>query len=201
MSGYRVSDYDFVVKIIQYLEQSCGVVFFITSRDFDILYNWWEKGIPVKVVKESLASVVERWKKKNKKIVSFSNFNYEVKKNLKTYLQFHVGIANGESKAKKNQLEELEAFLKNLPTPLLFLEQDLKIIFERMKEKKPVDLDTFYEKLVNRFNDDDDLSVKVKIFRRSLSPELHKPEIEKRYRLNYLLNRFNIPDLQMIAST
>jgi len=188
MQEYRVSDYDFVVKIIQYLEQSCGIVFFITTKDFDILYNWWEKSIPVKIIKESLLNVVERWKKRNKKIVSFSNFSYEVKKNFNTYMQFHVGTENQASSAQITPMQEVEKYLKQLPAPMQFVKQELELIFQKIKEKKPVDLDSFYEKLNNQFKDNNELNLKVKVFKRSLSPELQTPEIEQRYRLNYIIN-------------
>ena len=75
-------DKDFVIEIIQYLQNKYDIIFFITPRDFDVLYNWWEKRIPLRIIKESIINVVDRWKEKGKGINSFANFSYEVKKNF-----------------------------------------------------------------------------------------------------------------------
>ena len=83
--------YDFIIKVIQYLENSFKIHFFITPKDFDVLYRWFEKRIPLRVIEESIAAVVDRWTQKNKKISSFSNFYYQVKKDFETFLQLQVG--------------------------------------------------------------------------------------------------------------
>ena len=53
-------DYDYIIKVIQYLDRQFAIRFFISSKDFDVLYRWWEKRIPFAVVSEALRRVVER---------------------------------------------------------------------------------------------------------------------------------------------
>jgi hypothetical protein len=193
---------DFVIKVIQYLENAFGIIFFITTKDFDVLYRWYEKRIPIHIVKESISNVVERWTQKNKKIYSFSNFYYEVKKNFKTFLQLSVGRETGgeasESEAAADRYAEIENFFKNYPDDLITLKEEFERIFQQVKNNENVELDSVYKKLVELFDEDEALNVKVAVFTRSLAPELRTPGIKNRYRLNYLLNKYNIPDFEIL---
>ncbi len=193
---------DFVIKVIQYLENSFGITFFITTKDFDVLYRWYEKRIPIHIVKESISNVVERWTQKNKKIYSFSNFYYEVKKSFTTFLQLSVGRETegeaSEPETAANRYAEIENFFKNYPDDLITLKGEFERIFQQLKNKENVDLDPVYKKLVDLFKEDEALNLKVTVFIRSLAPELRKPEIKNRYRLNYLLNKYNIPDFEIL---
>jgi hypothetical protein len=193
---------DFVIKVIQYLENSFDITFFITTKDFDVLYRWYEKRIPIHIVKESISNVVERWNQKNKKIYSFSNFYYEVKKNFNVFLQLSVGRETegeaSEPEIAANRYAEIENFFKNYPDDLITLKEDFERIFQQLKNKENVELDPVYKKLVGLFEEDEALNLKVAVFMRSLAPELRKPEIKNRYRLNYLLNKYNIPDFEIL---
>jgi len=203
MSSLSPGDHDFVIKIIQYLENHYGITFFITTKDFDALYNWWEKRIPIGLIKESIAKVVERWTAKNKEIYSFSNFTYEVRKNFKDFLQLNVGIETREEETAegKNEFEEIDNFFNNYPDELAELKADFETIFQQLKNKESFDLESLNQKMPDLFKEDSELNLKTSVFMKSLSPELRKPEIEQRYRLNYLINKFNIPDFAEIAST
>lgn len=192
--------YNFVIKVIQYLENTFGIHFFITTKDFDVLYRWYEKRIPIDVVKESISNVVERWIRKNKKIFSFSNFYYEVKKNFKAFLQLNVGAEGEEPQfdSNVNKYVEIENFFKNYPADLIALKEEFQKISQRIKNNESVEMAPIYEKLVDLFKGYEELCLKVTIFSRSLAPELRKPEIENRYRLNYLVNKYNIPDFEVL---
>jgi hypothetical protein len=193
-------DKDFVIEIIQYLQNKYEIIFFITPRDFDVLYNWWEKRIPLRIVKESIINVVERWKEKGKDINSFANFRYEVKKKFKAFLQLSLGSEKSENETQtqeeKNPFAEINHFFDNYPDQLIPLKEEFDNIYQKIKNNKSVvvELTRTHEKLVNLFKNDNELNLKVRIFLDNLSPELRKPEIEQRYRLNYLINKFNIPD-------
>jgi hypothetical protein len=193
-------DKDFVIEIIQYLQNKYEIIFFITPRDFDVLYNWWEKRIPLRIVKESVINVVDRWKEKGKDINSFANFSYEVKKNFKAFLQLSVGSENSENETQtpeeKDPFAELNHFFNNYPDQLIPLKEEFDNIYRKIKNNESVDIELTrtHETLVNLFKDDNELNLKVRIFLDNLSPVLRKPEIEQRYRLNYLLNKYNIPD-------
>lgn len=189
------TDYDYIIRIIQYLEDKHGIVFFINTRDFDILYRWWEKRIPLNIIKESISLVVRRREEKKKKTYSFSNFYYEVKKNFRAFLELDVGTEVKEEKTK--EYEDIENFFKNYPRELMELKEKFERVFQKLKGKESYDLEPIKEKLLELFENDEELNLKVEIFIKNLSPRLRNPEIKKKYRLNYLLNKFNIPDFDL----
>jgi hypothetical protein len=194
--------YDYVTKVILYLDYTFGIHFFITPKDFDVLYRWFEKRIPLSIVKESISNVVGRWRVKNKKINGFSNFYYEVKKNFDAFLQLNVGAHVAEPCADRPEVSkyaEVELFFENYPDPLTALREDLEELFRKIKNKEHIDSAPVYQKLVDLFKEDEELSIKAAVFARSLSPELRRPEIENRYRLNYLINKYRIPDFDLLV--
>lgn len=196
-------DKDFVMEIIQYLQNKYEIIFFITPRDFDVLYNWWEKRIPLRIVKESIINVVDRWKEKGKVINSFANFSYEVKKNFKVFLQLSVGSEKSDNETQipeeKDPFEEINHFFDNYPLQLTPLKEEFNNIYKKKKKNENVDVELTrtHETLVNLFKDDNELNLKVRIFLDNLSPVLRKPEIEQRYRLNYLINKYKVPDFNL----
>ena len=192
------SDYDYIIKTVQYLQNTHGIIFFITTKDFDIIYRWWEKRIPVEIIKKSISNVVKRWQGKKKKVYSFSNFSYEVKKDFNSFLEMNVGERSEEK--MENEKDVIEAFIQNYPQELSEIKGDFKEIFQKIKKHKPFKPDRFYEKLLSIFEEDQELNLRTEIFFRGLSTELKKPELEKRYRLNYLLNKFKIPDFDYFSS-
>lgn len=192
--------YDYVTRVILYLDYTFGIRFFITPKDFDVLYRWFEKRIPLSIVNESIANVVGRWKEKNKTVNGFSNFYYEVKKNFDAFLQLNVGAHVGEPQTDRSAVDEyagVERFFEDYPARLVSLRADFEELFRKVKNKEGIDPAPVYQKLVELFKEDDELSIKVAVFTRSLAPELRRPEIENRYRLNYLLNKFRIPDFDL----
>lgn len=193
-------DKDFVIEIIQYLQNKYEIIFFITPKDFDVLYNWWEKRIPLRIVKESITNVVERWKEKGKVITGFANFRYEVRKGFQAFLQLSVGSEKSENETQtpeeKDPFVEINHFFNNYPLQLTPLKEAFDNIYQKIKKNENIDVELtrIHEALVNLFKDDRELNLKVRIFLDNLSPVLRKPEIEQRYRLNYLINKFKIPD-------
>ncbi|HLP45128.1 MAG TPA: hypothetical protein VK186_22535 [Candidatus Deferrimicrobium sp.] len=198
--------YDFVITLIQFLEDTFNIHFFITPKDFDVLYRWYEKRIPLHIIKESITAVVERWSRKNKKIAGFSNFYYQVKKDFESFLHLQVGAENQNTSPDfltgdivQEYGYEYRAwgnFFKNFPTDLAVLKEDFEIIFQQVKNKEKIEPAPVYDKLVALFIGDETLNLKVAIFSRNLAPELRKPEIENRYRLNFLRSKYNIPDFE-----
>ena len=197
-------DKDFVIEIIQYLQNKYEIIFFITPKDFDVLYNWWEKRIPLRIAKESITNVVERWQEKGKIITGFANFRYEVKKVFQAFLQLSVGSEKSEKEIQtpeeKDPFAEINHFFNNYPPQLKPLEEEFHDIYQKIKKNESVDVELTrtHETLVNLFKDDKELNLKVRIFLDNLSPVLRKPEIEQRYRLNYLINKFKIPDFMVL---
>lgn len=202
--------YDYIIRAIQFLDKSFGISFFISSKDFDVLYRWYEKRIPRAILEESITNVVERRRKKNMRVKSFSNFYYEVKKNFEAFLQMNVGAPADENDASRTAAEttaggdktnteyaEIETFFSDYPEALAPMKTAFEEIFKKLKAGEPPALTALHETLTELFNDDETLAMKTAIFTRSLAPELRRPEIENRYRLNYLLNKYKIPDFEL----
>lgn len=185
-------DYDYIIRLIQYLDRRHGIRFFIDSRDFDVLYHWWEKGIPDAVIREAIDRVVERNRRRGKPLERFSSFSYEVRKNHQSLLSLDVGRARPEP---VDAHAGLNAFLERLPAELEFLRADLCALFQLVRQGETPELGPLEEKLLDRFRDDGEFNAKTAWFLKNLAPALRRPEIERRYRLNYLWGKFGIPSL------
>jgi hypothetical protein len=200
----RDPDQDYVITIIQYLDFSHNISFFITTKDFDCLYNWWQKRIPLKVIRESISVVVKRWQAKNQTIKGFSSFKYQVRKGFESFMQLSVGsesTKNAESNAPGNQeVDEVELFMNHFPVPLEPLREEFALLYQLLKKDEPVDSEPLYCKLTALFAEDEELKLKTTAFLKNLAPQLRKPEIAERYRLNYLLGKFHIPDFEILSN-
>jgi hypothetical protein len=201
-------DYDYIIRIIQFLDSQFAIRFFISSKDFDVLYRWWEKRIPFSVVSEALRRVVERRLDKGKPVASFSVFSHEVRLNYRSFLSLNVGR---ERKDESEEQGEIKAFLAGFPDALDFLKADFTRLGVEYMQKSAVlrgqtdqfrqdrqkigavDAGPVYEKLLRHFQEDAELNAKCAWFLNNLAPDLRRPEIEKKYRLNYLLHKFSIP--------
>ncbi|MBN2399502.1 MAG: hypothetical protein JXI33_04090 [Candidatus Aminicenantes bacterium] len=184
------NDHDYIIRIIQFLDRQFAIRFFISSRDFDILYRWWEKRIPTRVINGALGRVVERRLAQGKPIVSFSVFSREVRLAYQSFLNLNVGHERNEL---RDEHGEIKAFLKQFPQALEFLKADFTHLAAEYIRTGAVDSGPLYEKLLDRFQDDDELNAKCAWFLNHLAPDLRRPEIEKKYRLNYLLHKFAVP--------
>ncbi len=94
--GAAGADYDYIIRLIQYLDRRHGIRFFITSRDFDVLYRWWEKRIPEGLVRECLDRVVERGRRSSRPLSRFAQFSNEVRRGYDSFLALRVGSARAE---------------------------------------------------------------------------------------------------------
>lgn len=194
-------DKEYIIKVIQHLHFHYNIIFFITTSDFDILYHWWEKRIPFPIIKDSIGRVIDRWALKNKKIESFSNFSYEVRKSFQSFLQLNVGGGGLEPNGDAGEtaappIDPVEKFLNDLPEALISLKTDFEMLRDGRDNNESVDMGPVMEKLVKLFETDNDLNIKCNVFLRNLAPELRKPAIEMKYRMNYLINKFRIPDFE-----
>lgn len=195
MTSSDTGDYDYIVKVIQYLEYNFNIHLFITTRDFDVLYSWWEKRIPIDIVRESISTVVKRWQVRGKNIKGFTNFSYEVRKNFRFFMELHIG---SEQKAEKEKFFEIENFLKSVPPEIIGLKNDFEKVFQKIKKGEDFSLEKIEKKMLDQFKEDDELNLKTRIFMNSLAKELKGPSVENKYRVNYLKYKFGIPDFEVL---
>jgi hypothetical protein len=89
---------------------------------------------------------------------------------------------------------DIEEFFANYPPGLRKLKSDFKKVYLQLKNREDFEMECIHEKLLSLFLQDEELNLKVKIFLKNLSPELRTPIMEKKYRLNFLINKYKIPD-------
>jgi hypothetical protein len=183
-------DYDYIIRIIQFLDRQFAIRFFVSSKDFDVLYRWWEKRIPFTVVSAALSRVVERRLLRNKPVASFSVFSRDVRLDYQSFLSLNIGRERTEKQGERN---EIKTFLNNFPEALDFLKADFALLDAERLQNNTVDPGPVHEKLLRHFRDDVELNAKCAWFLKNLALDLRRPEIEKKYRLNYLLHKFSIP--------
>lgn len=137
---------------------------FITPLDFGFMMDWYEMSISLDIIWQSMKEVRTR-----RKVKSFWNLDYTVRKNFKVFLQLKVGShepepipasPEPETESHDDYLEEMTAFQE--------------------------------DELLERFRDDHELNIKTKIFMKSLAPSFRTPEIKKLYRLNYIFHRLRL---------
>jgi len=191
--GGEAGDYDYIIRVIQYLDRRHGIRFFIGSRDFDVLYRWWEKRIPAAVLHESLDRVVERRRRLQRPLQRFSAFSYEVRRQHLAFLSLDIGRQRQESAdAHADTRDFLEAF----PPALEFMRSDFEAHFQHRLRGETAPAGPLQERLLGHFNDDGELNAKTAWFLKNIDPRLRRPEIERTYRLNYLIGRYGIPPLE-----
>jgi len=194
--------YAYITRIIVFLNRRYAISFFITPRDFDVLWGWWEKQIPFPVIRDALVRVVERWNKKDRRVYSFANFNYQVKKEFARFADLKLGRHVREiGSARENDSPdsgELARFLDRCPDELRPLKPDLEGI------KQAIDsgcltrrtVRDFYARLVSHFEQDDELILQTRRFLKRISGRLDHREMEKQFKINFLLNRLGVPFLE-----
>lgn len=187
-------DHEYIFRIIDYLFENHGMNFFITSKDFDILYNWWEKKIPEDLIRKSIDKIHKKRESKGKKIDSFMNFSYEVKKNLAHKFDLNI---NQENVTIINDPKELsKRFYENFPEGLKEFEKKFRILKDVSEEKRGMLLEDIYDMLIKKYHNDEEMNIKTEIFMSNLPAAMRKPEIVRKFQVNYLNRRFNIPDLE-----
>lgn len=190
-------DYRYIIRLIEYLSRRHGIRFFVSSGDFDQLYSWWEKRIPEAVIRTAFDSVVRRWEKRNKPVVSFANFRYEVRKQYSAWLEREIG---GPPPAEHSR-DPVAAFMEGFPEEIAELKPLFTAAATARRRGAEVDIHGLRRALAERFSGDRELETRVRTFMLNLSPELRKAGVEKAYRENFLWNRFGIPDFSSLDST
>lgn len=183
---------DYIIRLIQYLDQRFGVRFFISPKEFDVAWRWFEKKIPPELVEACLERVVMSRREKKKTVDGFSCFYYEVRKSFDALKLMRVG-AHESVEIAPSPTDPWETFFNAFPPELGFLREDFET--HRLQGPEACPAKVIHDKLVDKFRGEPELEIKVDVFMNSLARELRQSRIENRYRLNYLIRRFHIPDL------
>lgn len=192
----RGDDYNYIIRIINYLDTKYKISFFISAVDFDTLYGWRIKRIPMNIIFESIDNVVKRHLKRGRKIDGFKRFSYEVRKNFNNLMELKVADNSSQNFQTDNTDEEIfNTFIDNLPNEIKDLTDDFKKLFyEKNRETKQNRLDMISKKLLKNYEPDKDLELKTKKFLMNLNPKIRTEEMENKYKLNYLFSKLSIPD-------
>ncbi|MCK5005343.1 MAG: hypothetical protein KAS21_09655, partial [Candidatus Aminicenantes bacterium] len=142
----------------------------------------------------SIDKVCKRRESRGKQIDSFMNFSYEVRKNLSYKLDLNINTdwvdktSGPDDKHKK--------FFENFPESIKEMEDEFRMLKDASEENRAGMLKSIYDKLISKYEDDDEMNIKTEIFMGNLPAPMKKPEIVLKFRINYLNRRFNIPDFE-----
>lgn len=193
----KSSDYEYIIEVIDIFRSDYNLNFFISPADFDILYRWWEKGVNLSIIRHSIENVVRRWRKRNRRINSVTNFSYEVRKNLKISRELNVNVNPEETKTESVE-ENIKNFLSDFPVNLEELKGDLREFISNRKRRNKTQLSKIYGRLIKLHCDDEELKIKKELFFRNISSSLKTVDLEKKYILNFLKRRYRFPDLDQL---
>lgn len=186
--------YGYMVSLIDLLQRKFALYSIITPGEFDVLYRWWEKGIPLTVVEQAADEVVTRRKKQGKEPPKITHFAHTVRKLFAQHQEKIVGAHNltedpsAGAKARNH-------FLSNPPVEIADLVRE-HLHADSQDSLNCEQIVCFQQALLDRFQDDEELARRCEVFSRYLAPALRSDELLNRYRLNLLLNRLAIPDLE-----
>ena len=194
--SFSKNDHDYIFSLIEYLFFKHGINFFITSKDFDTLYNWWEKKIPEEIIRKSIDNVIRRRSARGKHVDSFMNFSYEVRKNLVTEFDLKINSVSGQAQSDPNT--KMDRFFDNMSKEIKFLDKEFLEVRKSPAVKRSELLPYIYDKLIGKFENDEEMIIKTEIFMSNLPEAMKKPEIVRKFRINFINKRFNIPDFDDI---
>lgn len=190
---------DYIIRIVQKASDLLNLNIFITPKDYDIIYRWWEKEIPVSLVIESMKIVDERWKKKAKQISSYSSFNYEVKKNHKSSIELKTGThASSPEEMKPVSTDPIETFFSSFPADLEFCRPQFEFVRIDIQEQRKPDIEALNQALMDKFCSDENFTLVCENFLQGLAPELRTEKIRNRYLLNSIYSRYRIPEFSLL---
>ena len=84
--------------------------------------------------------------------------------------------------------------MKNIPAELAGLTGEFQALAESVARGEEVSMDPLHRAMLDLFENDDDLNLRTEIFLKNLAEEIRRPEIVRKYRINYLYHRFRIPE-------
>ncbi len=184
----------YIFSVIQLLQRDFNQYTIVTPGEFDVLYRWWEKGIPLKIIRDCVADVLMKRGKQGRSQTKIRDYVHTVRKTFVRYQEQNVG-GHGRLEQTPAPQQIWSEFLNGPPDEIADLvEQFLVGLSEKGWETERID--SFYRELMERYADDEELERKTTVFLQHLAPALRTEDLLKRYRLNLLISRFRIPDLE-----
>ncbi len=185
--------HDYVLGLIEAASQNFGLRFFITSRDFDRLFRWWEKGIPEKLVLEAIGRVAARKRKKNESLKSFFSCDNEVKKLFAALREAGVGQVSSPQPQAGMLRDEIGEFFKR-PSPELspFMEK-FRLLADAAPDCRSALSRELQEEILRAYENDLELQVQTEMFLRQLAPELQRPDLIRCFKIRFLHKKLGLP--------
>ncbi len=190
------ADRAYVVRMIQFLGERHNLHPFITTREFDVLYHWWEKNVPAELAEEAITAVVDRARARGRALSGFSSFAAEVRKRHKALLSMQAG---GGGRAEPVTEDEAVRFMAEFPEELTSMRVEFENYFVASRDGRtssPADAEALRDKVLALFEEDGELNGRCEHFMANLAPPLRRPDIRRTYRLNFLWRRLHIPELE-----
>jgi len=184
----------YVIAVIQLLQREFNLYSVITPKEFDVLYRWWEKGIPLNIIQESVANVMMRRQKAGKELTGIQNFVHTVRKIFSSHQEKTIG-KDGRTENELSGEKVRNDFLNNPPADIADLVEKCFSGAEGTPGKEQIEL--FFQAMTDRFAEDEELRRRTVLFAQHLAPALRTETLLSRYRLNLLISRYNIPDMDV----
>lgn len=184
----------YIVSVIQLLQSGHRIYSIVTPGEFDILYRWWEKRIPLSLIDECTAQVVSRRLTQGKAAPRIKDLAHAVRRGYTQYRERAIG-SQGKTDYPVVPASAAEEFIRNPPPEIA----DLVAAILAPAPRFPVPGDVaaaFQQALLERFAGDEELERRTLNFSSHLAPALRSASLMERYRVNLLVSRFRIPDLE-----
>jgi hypothetical protein len=81
----------YIVSVIELLQREFNLYFVVSPRDFDILYRWFEKRIPLDLIRGCVTDVQERRARQGKTLDRVGDLAYAVRKAFGQHQDRSVG--------------------------------------------------------------------------------------------------------------
>lgn len=186
----------FILAILAHLREQHHLSWVISPKDFDLLRNWSEQEIPLPRLLEVLDLVVARRIRAGKPITTLSTFSYQVEKCRKSMVEEQSGSHQESAETPRtipsSSASDPRTFLDQLPTEL----EPLKDLLSRLLlDSAPSDADRaeLCQALLERFGQEPWVETRTAAFLRALPSGFAPQTWSDRYRVNLLLQHFQIP--------
>ncbi len=186
--------YGYIVSVIQMLQRKHNLYSIVTPGEFDILYRWWEKRVPLSLIDDCTAAARSKRERQGKKAPEIKDLAHPVRRSFTRYRENTIGCL-GRTENSAPPENTAEKFLNNPPTEIADLVGGILAPVSGFPLPEEV-VTAFQKALLERYSDDEELERRTRSFSSHLAPSLQSESLLERYRINLLISRFGIPDLE-----